>query len=198
MSDFNTVNLIQTLFLCSAIFSHGQYIDFSEESTYFLSSNMLTWRSANNYCRHICGNSLASIHTIKDQISAQYIIENAPIMNTRKVWIGLYFSSRDNEWKWTDNTPITNLSVVNVNVNNFSTSPVCVMMNIDLEFQWEIKFDTECDESAFFLCNHCDGKLIKYALLHNETATFEESNNFCKLKMDTNLISIHSNYDYIQ
>eukprot|EP01083_Nonionella_stella_P173871 601098_1 len=87
--------------------ANSLYIDISDETSYYVSPNVLIWRSANNYCRNICGSSLISIHSLNDHLAAQLSFTNtafAHSMPTANIWLGLYYSTRDNVWRWSDST----------------------------------------------------------------------------------------------
>eukprot|EP01083_Nonionella_stella_P085832 238114_1 len=132
-------------------------------------------------------------------------------MPTANIWLGLYYSTRDNVWRWSDSTVFDygnilqptanqtnpwkqNISIADITPNVLS----CALMSSNHTFQWDIKTGDECFEPGIVICNHCDGKLIKSVLIHNQTAAFDEANHICDTEMGTNLLSIHNEEEYAQ
>lgn len=187
-------------------------------SNYHLSSSKLPWRSGSNYCRNICVDSLASIHSAADHQQTIETIKSSCLRDRvcpKDIWIGLYYSNYDKIWRWADytqfdfgnpnNTDLTHVSPDNPWISTLSLSDFfpnefsCIYINSEAEFKWDIRSGEDCEVSESFMCNACcTANSTRYTIIENVVRTYDEAESVCQQEMRTNLISIHSEDQYIE
>eukprot|EP01083_Nonionella_stella_P056117 147940_1 len=163
---------------------------------YFLSTNTLSLNAASYYCIEHCGSTLASIHSAPDQAFMRNIISNGFHVNSNStIWIGLYYSVPNDEWKWIDGTVFDyQYFAPDINLSTWDNY-ACVVIHA-LDYTWRLLKGSECAQSLRFLCNSCNSKLNKYLLL-NRQVNYTQNKDICDRQMDTNMISIHNDDDML-
>ena len=154
---------------------------------YHLSLNSLSWDKASQYCKNHCNSDLVSISSFSDWT------EIIPILNDACdyipygyswIWTGLYVTKNLNQSHWTDESPFdfgnqcwsNNLELLGIHPWSNSEPNIfngeCMRIvevgydNAICEFRWEL---AECSDEGLFMCNHCEGKIEKYARLSEES-----------------------------
>eukprot|EP01083_Nonionella_stella_P053306 141035_1 len=178
---------------------------------YFLPGIILSMNDSMQFCDEICDSDLASIHSVSQLNDAVNAINVRP----KDVWATTlhrrdeaYIGLRSDDYpsipfSWNDDSPFNYGNNTHPGTTpwkqdhpNGIDADTCVVLETD-GGAWR---DVPCHYDSFnrFICNDCNGKINKYALLNGDYATYNESDDLCLQIYGTSLASIHTNRDIIE
>eukprot|EP01083_Nonionella_stella_P177763 625789_1 len=168
---------------------------------YFHARSLLNFDDATQFCSKICASELASIHNASQLVDAIDTITKRPLNQQSTAYIGLRSSDFPTvPFAWNDTTTFdfgydTSLGTYPWEADHPQThAPSCVLLDKQINV-WK---SVQCDETHTFLCNHCNGKLQKYALVNTGTQSHTDVNTLCHTLYGTTLASIHTERDNME
>ena len=165
---------------------------------HYFSFNALTFDAANDFCIDECDSTLAVIDSYSNHKHISQYLDSLKYRGDGNVWIGMR-TNNESSPEWIINTN----STYGINMTDSSLSPWasgeptgpkpygCVFMESAKQWSWDSNL---CSYQLQFLCDHCDSKMNKFAVIDVE-ATWNDANEQCKDNFGTTLASIHSDSD---
>eukprot|EP01083_Nonionella_stella_P180128 641518_1 len=158
---------------------------------YFLPGSTLTFNDSAQFCSDLCNSDLASIHSqsqLNDAVNAIQVRPKHIWASTQhqrdEAYIGLTSDTFPSiPFAWQDQSPFNYGNDTTKGSPPWKTdhpqggfTPTCVVLEADTS-TWR---DVQCDHTTTdrFLCNHCNSKINKYAVLTHDTIglSYNQSN----------------------
>eukprot|EP01084_Bolivina_argentea_P244918 410193_1 len=172
--------------------------------SYYVSLNTFEFQVAETYCVEHCGSHLASIHNINDYNQLTNTIQNitsanAINLNAESTFIGLNDITTNNNYVWTDNSPVDYI-IPNIGGYPYANSePNGLGQCIAIDSTDNLLYDkSNTETNTMFACNHCNGVLTKYVILDDAADQYKiytSQKTACEDTFGTTLASLHSTTD---
>jgi len=169
------------------------FCDKPKISKYYIEKSLIpiNWKDANNECNKKYGTQLGTITSIEDSNMANILSSGI------KTFIGFNDIKHEGTFKWVSNftTTTTTTLFTNWNIGETSISAIdkdCTI--IDNNEKWKSISCTSIQEASYYICDKIEYEKY-YIVKHPTLLSWNDANNNCLLKYNTQLATIHNYHD---